>query len=102
MDKDTNHGGARQGAGRPSKSVEVDKIRKLSPCLPAAIRTLKKLIAQGDLKAVELLFQYVYSKQPTINSIDMTTKGEAISTTVVANITPETVKAILDELEDEL
>lgn len=56
------HGGKRLGAGRKSKSDEVNLIEKLSPLEDAAYLALKKGVEQGDFKYVQLFYNYYAGK----------------------------------------
>jgi len=62
MDNESNHGGARQGAGRKPKIEEIKLIEKLSPMDDIALDKLKMLLEQGDFNALKLFFEYRYGK----------------------------------------
>ncbi|MFA5243695.1 MAG: hypothetical protein WC380_00205 [Pedobacter sp.] len=57
-----NRGGAREGAGRKPKATEIQLIERLSPLDDLALDTLKMRIAEGDMAAVKLFFEYRYGK----------------------------------------
>jgi len=68
-------GGKREGAGRKSKSEELQLIERLSKHIDKdeAILKLKGLIDVGDFKAIQLYMAYMYGKPKetkdiTINS----------------------------------
>ena len=77
---DNNHGGKREGAGRPSKADEVKLIEKLTPMAPAAYKAMKEGIDRGDYKFVQLFFAY-YAGKPK-ESKDITSQGEKIQTII--------------------
>ena len=77
---DNNHGGKREGAGRPSKADEIKLIEKLTPMAPAAYKALKEGIDRGDYKFVQLFFAY-YAGKPK-ESKDITSQGEKIQTII--------------------
>ena len=64
MDKRINNGGARQGAGRKSKTQEKELIEKLDNIIDKeeVIKKLKELIADGDIRALNLYMSYRYGK----------------------------------------
>jgi len=64
MDKRINNGGARQGAGRKSKTQEKELIEKLDNIIDKeeVIKKLKELIADGDIRALNLYMGYRYGK----------------------------------------
>jgi hypothetical protein len=57
------HGGKREGAGRRSKSEEVNLIEKLSPLEDTAFAALKAGVEKGDFKFVQLFYNY-YAGRP--------------------------------------
>ena len=69
MDNESNHGGARQGAGRKPKIEEIKLIEKLSPMDDIALDKLKMLLEQGDFNALKLFFEYRFGKAK--QSIDL-------------------------------
>jgi len=77
---DNNHGGKREGAGRPSKADEIKLIEKLTPMAPAAYKAMKEGIDRGDYKFVQLFFAY-YAGKPK-ESKDITSQGEKIQTII--------------------
>lgn len=60
MDKRKYNGGKREGAGRKPKSEEQDLIEKLDKIIQEeeVIKQLKELIADGDLRAIQLYLNY--------------------------------------------
>ncbi len=79
-DKRANNGGARSGAGRPSKADEIKLIERLTPMADAAYDALKKGIDKGDYKFVQLFFAY-YAGKPK-ESKDITSNGETVQTII--------------------
>ncbi len=79
-DKRANNGGARSGAGRPSKADEIKLIERLTPMAPAAYKALKDGIDKGDYKFVQLFFAY-YAGKPK-ESKDITSNGETVQTII--------------------
>jgi hypothetical protein len=59
---ENKRGGAREGAGRPSKSEEVALIEKLKPLEPLAFEALNKGLEAGDFKFVQLFYNYYAGK----------------------------------------
>lgn len=57
-----SHGGKREGAGRKSKSDEINLIEKLSPLEDAAYLALKEGVESGDFKFVQLFYNYYAGK----------------------------------------
>jgi len=57
-------GGKREGAGRKSKSEELQLIERLSKHIDKdeAILKLKELMDHGDFKAIQLYMAYMYGK----------------------------------------
>jgi hypothetical protein len=64
MDKRKNNGGKREGAGRKSKSEEMQLIEMLNKHIDKneAIKVLKEKIDEGDFKALQLYMNYMYGK----------------------------------------
>jgi len=56
------HGGKRKGAGRKSKSDEINLIEKLSPLEDSAFMALKDGVEKGDFKYVQLFYNYYAGK----------------------------------------
>ena len=71
-----NRGGIRQGSGRKSKAHEQKLIEKLDNVIEEdeVLGTLKQLIINGDLRAVQLYFNYRYGKPKDL--VDLNTTGE--------------------------
>jgi hypothetical protein len=64
MDKRKNNGGKREGAGRKSKSEEMQLIEMLNKHIDKdeAIKVLKSKIDEGDFKALQMYMNYMYGK----------------------------------------
>lgn len=62
MNQDSNHGGARNGAGRKPKIEELALIQRLSPMDDIVLEKLKSLIELGEFNAIKLFFEYRYGK----------------------------------------
>ena len=64
MDNRKNNGGKREGAGRKSKSEEMQLIEMLNKHIDKddAIKKLKSKIDEGDFKALQMYFNYMYGK----------------------------------------
>ena len=73
-----NRGGIRQGSGIKSKAHEQKLIEKLDNVIEEyeVLETLKQLIINGDLRAVQLYFSYRYGKPK--DSVDLNTSGEGL------------------------
>ena len=71
MDNRKNNGGAREGAGRKPKAQEQKLIERLDAIIDTdeALNQLGKLVAKGDLRAVQLYLSYRYGKPK--ESIDL-------------------------------
>jgi len=71
MDNRKNNGGAREGAGRKPKAQEQKLIERLDAIIDSdeALNQLGKLVAKGDLRAVQLYLSYRYGKPK--ESIDL-------------------------------
>lgn len=67
------HGGARKGAGRKSKSEEIELIEKLDKHInqDEVFEMLYKLVMQGDMKAVTLWFNYRFGKPKETKEIQL-------------------------------
>jgi hypothetical protein len=64
-------GGKRQGAGRKSKSEEVELIERLSPLEDKAFKALQKGIESGDFKYVQLFYHYYAGKPKETKDITL-------------------------------
>lgn len=73
------NGGARPGAGRPSKIQEVKLIEQMDAvCVPSEIwEALLFKIKQGDVQAMKLWLSYRLGLPK--QQIDVTTNGESIA-----------------------
>ena len=69
-------GGARPGAGRPSKAEEVKLIERLGPLEDKAFKALEKGIESGDFKYVQLFYHY-YAGKPR-ETKDITLKEQPL------------------------
>lgn len=76
MDKRKNNGGARPGAGRPSKKEEFKLIEQLDKHIDQdkVLRVLNQMIDEGEYKAVQLYLQYYYGRPKETK--DVTIKGD--------------------------
>lgn len=73
MEKSSNRGGPRPGAGRPKRAEEQDVINLFDKHIDRDTVVLKLLekIKVGDVKAITLYFNYVYGKP--MQSVNQTT-----------------------------
>lgn len=64
MDGRKNNGGARKNAGRKKRAEEEQIIWQLDSIIEreTAVKKLKELIEQGNIKAIQLYFNYLYGK----------------------------------------
>ena len=67
-------GGKRQGAGRKSKSEEVELIERLSPLEDKAFIALQKGIESGDFKYLQLFYHYYAGKPKETKDITLNTE----------------------------
>jgi len=72
MDKRSNNGGKREGAGRKPKTEELKLIEKLTPLEPLAFEALKKGLENGDFKYVQLYYNYVAGKPRETKDVNLT------------------------------
>ena len=77
MDKRTNNGGARKGAGRKAKAEEQKLIENLIPMNPMALESLEKGLEKKEQWAVKLFFEYFYGKPQ--QRVDVTSNDESIN-----------------------
>jgi hypothetical protein len=77
MDKRTNNGGARQGAGRKGKAEEQKLIENLTPMNEMALESLQKGLEKKEQWAVKLFFEYFYGKPQ--QRVDVTSNDESIN-----------------------
>jgi len=77
MDKRTNNGGARTGAGRKGKAEEQKLIENLTPMNEMALESLKKGLEKKEQWAVKLFFDYFYGKPQ--QRVDVTSNDESIN-----------------------
>ena len=77
MDKRTNNGGARKGAGRKSKAAEQKLIENLTPMNSMALESLEKGLEKKEQWAVKLFFEYFYGKPQ--QRVDVTSNDESIN-----------------------
>jgi hypothetical protein len=58
------HGGSRQGAGRKPKADESKLIERLDNVIDSNIvlQKLGELVSKGDIRALQLYFNYRYGK----------------------------------------
>ena len=64
MDKRINNGGARSGAGRKPKADELKLVEKLDTLIDRdiVVKKLGELLAKGDIRALQLYFNYRYGR----------------------------------------
>jgi hypothetical protein len=76
MDKRKNNGGKREGAGRKSKSEEMQLIEMLNKHIDKneAIKVLKAKIDEGDFKALQLYMNYMYGKPKETKDVTINTE----------------------------
>ena len=76
MDKRKNNGGKREGAGRKSKSEEMQLIEMLNKHIDKdeAIQKLKAKIDEGDFKALQMYMNYMYGKPKETKDISINTE----------------------------
>ena len=77
MDKRTNNGGARSGAGRKGKAEEQKLIENLTPMNGMALESLEKGLEKKEQWAVKLFFEYFYGKPQ--QRVDVTSNDESIN-----------------------
>lgn len=56
------HGGARPGAGRKPKQMELKLIERLSPYDDIALAKLGELVEMGDFNAIKLFLSYRFGQ----------------------------------------
>ena len=88
MDKRTNNGGARKGAGRKSKSEEQKLIENLTPMNSMALESLEKGLEKKEQWAVKLFFEYFYGKPQ--QRVDVTSNEETLNMPVITFVETET------------
>lgn len=98
------NGGARPGAGRKPKILEIKLIEQMDAiCVPHKIwEALLMKCAQGDTQAIKLWLSYRFGLPK--QQIDVTTNGEKIAPPIQwigKNIAIEAAKVINEE-DDEL
>ena len=77
MDKRTNNGGKREGAGRKGKAEEQKLIEHLTPMSGIALEALQEGIKGKQQWAVKLYFEYFYGKPQ--QRVDVTSNDESIN-----------------------
>jgi hypothetical protein len=88
MDKRTNNGGARQGAGRKGKAEEQKLIENLTPMNSMALESLEKGLEKKEQWAVKLFFEYFYGKPQ--QRVDVTSNDESINMPLINFVDTET------------
>ena len=88
MDKRTNNGGARKGAGRKSKAEEQKLIENLTPMNPDALKSLEIGLKNKEQWAVKLFFEYFYGKPQ--QRVDVTSNDESINMPLINFVETET------------
>ena len=76
MDNRKNNGGKREGAGRKGKAEEMQLIEMLNKHIDKddAIKKLKAKIDEGDFKALQMYFNYMYGKPKETKDISINTE----------------------------
>ncbi len=71
---ENKRGGKREGAGRKSKSEEMQLVEMLNKHIDKdeAIKKLKAMIDEGDFKAIQLYMNYLYGKPKETKDISIT------------------------------
>ena len=87
MDKRTNNGGARKGAGRKGKAEEQKLIEHLTPMSGIALEALQEGIKSKQQWAVKLYFEYFYGKPQ--QRVDVTTNEESLNVPLINFISSE-------------
>ena len=88
MDKRTNNGGARKGAGRKSKAAEQKLIENLTPMNDMALQSLEKGLEKKEQWAVKLFFEYFYGKPQ--QRVDVTSNEESLNMPLITVVETET------------
>ena len=88
MDKRTNNGGARKGAGRKSKSEEQKLIENFTPMNSMSLESLEKGLEKKEQWAVKLFFEYFYGKPQ--QRVDVTSNEETLNMPVITFIETDT------------
>ena len=73
---ESKRGGKREGAGRKSKSEEMELVGMLNKHIDKdeAIKKLKVMIDEGDFKAIQLYMNYMYGKPKETKDISITSE----------------------------
>ncbi len=73
---ENKRGGKREGAGRKSKSEEMQLVEMLNKHIDKdeAIKKLKAMIDEGDFKAIQLYMNYLYGKPKETKDISITSE----------------------------
>ena len=73
---ENKRGGKREGAGRKSKSEEMQLVEMLNKHIDKdeAIQKLKAMIDEGDFKAIQLYMNYLYGKPKETKDISITSE----------------------------
>tara|TARA_R110000787_G_scaffold205130_4_gene315603 strand:- start:472 stop:741 length:270 start_codon:yes stop_codon:yes gene_type:complete len=88
MDKRTNNGGARQGAGRKGKAEEQKLIENLTPMNDKALESLQSGLEKKEQWAVKLFFEYFYGKPQ--QRVDVTSNDESINMPLINFVETDT------------
>ena len=88
MDKRTNNGGARQGAGRKGKAEEQKLIENLTPMNSMALKSLEIGLEKKEQWAVKLFFEYFYGKPQ--QRLDVTSNDESINMPLINFVETDT------------
>ena len=88
MDKRTNNGGKREGAGRKGKAEEQKLIENLTPMSSIALESLQKGLEGKEQWAVKLFFEYFYGKPQ--QRLDVTSNEETLNMPVITFVDTDT------------
>ena len=88
MDKRTNNGGARKGAGRKSKAAEQKLIENLTPMNSMALKSLEIGLEKKEQWAVKLFFEYFYGRPQ--QRVDVTTNDDSINMPLITFVETDT------------
>jgi hypothetical protein len=70
-------GGAREGAGRPTRAKELKLIEKLGPMEDEALKQLFAGVKSGDFQFIKLYMEYRFGKPK--EQVDITSGGNEIA-----------------------
>lgn len=87
MEKNKNHGGKRDGAGRPTKADEDKLILKLSKLDEPAFECLKNGIKEGNYQFWNKFMEFRYGKPK--ERVDVTSNEESLNIPIIKFISSE-------------